>query len=247
MLYMAIDTETRTSRRGLLAAALGGLGGLVLAKLGHPDPAAAANGDPVLVGAAHTGTSETSISTTTGPGLRGANTTDTPSTFSSSSYNTGLVGTAGATGAGGAIGEISSNTDETGVYGFSDVSPASVGVWGDTWQGIGVQGIGDFGVAGYGDAVGVYAEANSTNAFALMTAGKIRFNGRSGKTTITSGRIYRDVTIPGMTSSSYVIATLQTRKSGYSVECVVSYSGKFRVFLNRTATSTMYFSYLVIN
>jgi hypothetical protein len=119
-------------------------------------------------------------------------------------------------------------------------------VWGDTWGGVGVQGTGDLAVAGFGDSIGLYGAATSPAAYALLTDGKIKFNGRSGRTTISPNHLYRDVSISGMTSSSVVIATLQSRKAGYHVECVISYTGKFRIFINKTSTSTIYFSYLVI-
>jgi len=265
---MAIDGESRTSRRSLLAAALGGLGGLVVSRLGRPDAVAALDGAPALLGTANTSTTETSFENTdtgeaslkglhadgigvsgesaTGTAVRGASTDDTSSDFLAQSYRSGVIGTAGDLGVAGDIGGVALNTDEVGAYGFSDVSPASVGVWGDTWGGVGVQGTGDLAVAGFGDSVGLYGAATSPAAYALLTDGKIKFNGRSGRTTISPNHLYRDVSISGMTSSSVVIATLQTRKAGYHVECVVSYTGKFRIFINKTSTGTIYFSYLVI-
>jgi hypothetical protein len=314
---MAIDSEARTSRRGLLAAALGGLGGLVVAKLGRPDSVAAADGGNALLGTANTSTTETSFentdagdtslgaihtdgtairgdvtggtailagangsgtgvsaSSTSGTGVNavsgsgfavsaGSNTSsgvwgssndDTPSTFAAGSYRSGVVGSAGDQGIPGQAGGISSNTDEVGVYGFSDISSASTGVWGDSWQGVGVLGTGDYGLEGsgrygvvaYGDVAALYGAANSPAAYALYTSGKIRFANRSGKTAITSGHVYKDVAISGMTTSSVVIASLVTHRTGYTVESVVSYAGKFRLYLNKTATSTIYFSFLVI-
>ena len=69
----------------------------------------------------------------------------------------------------------------------------------------------------------------------------------SGRTSITSGHQYKDVLVTGMTTSSWVLVTLGTYKSGYSVAAAISYAGKFRMYLNKSATSTMYFSYIVIN
>jgi hypothetical protein len=68
---MAIDTlETVTpatgvrTRRALLTAALGGLGGLFAARLGAPDTAAAAAGGPFVLGAANSaGTANSSLTT----------------------------------------------------------------------------------------------------------------------------------------------------------------------------------------
>jgi hypothetical protein len=52
------------SRRVLLTAALGGLGGLLASRLGAPGPAAAAAGGPLVLGAANSaGTSDTSLTT----------------------------------------------------------------------------------------------------------------------------------------------------------------------------------------
>jgi hypothetical protein len=50
-----------------------------------------------------------------------------------------------------------------------------------------------------------------------------------------------------MTSGADVIATLRTRRTGYYIAAVASYTGKFRLYLNKTATSKTYFNYLVLN
>ena len=42
------------------------------------------------------------------------------------------------------------NIDSIGVYGFSDDDVSSAGVWGDTFQGVGVAGTGDWGMLGVG-------------------------------------------------------------------------------------------------
>jgi hypothetical protein len=268
---MAIDTETRASRRNILAAALGGLGGLLAGRLGSPEYAAADTGDPAVLGHQNTANSYTSFENTTdapgvpslygahstsgigvvgtsysGPAVNGESTThvgilgrsglSTPSTFPDSSYRAGVSGAAGDT-ANQAV-----NTDETGVYGFSDISPYSVGVWGDSIQGAGVIGTGAYGVVGAGP-VGVRA----MGATALWTTGKLVFQGRSGHATVTAGHYYKDVAISGMTTTASVIATLRTRKAGYYIAAAVAYNGKLRLFLNKTATSNIGFNYLVMN
>ena len=165
-----------------------------------------------------------------------------------STHRTGVFGVAGSAGTEGAVGGIAKNTDQTGVYGFSDMTTDAAGVWGDSWQGAGVSGTGDYGVAGRGDTVGLYGATfpGSPGAYALYTDGRIRFAGRSGHASITKGHAYKDVPITGMTSASDVIVTLRTYKSGYSVAAAVPYAGKFRLYLNKSATSTLSFSYLVI-
>jgi len=94
--------------------------------------------------------------------------------------------------------------------------------------------------------VGVYAKAATPAGTALYTNGKIKFYGRSGRTYVTAGHNYRDVTIAGMTTSSAVIATLQTNRTGFYVQSVISYSGKFRLYLNKIAPGATWFSYIVI-
>ena len=166
----------------------------------------------------------------------GATNSTLPSTFPSGSYRSGIVGSAGD------VTSIATNTHESGVYGFSDISGNSTGGWGDSGQGIGVVGTGDWGVLGVGNVA-----VRATGTIALQTTGRLVFSGRSGHKYVAAGRSYVDVAIGGMTSGSDVIATLRTRKSGYYVSAVVSYSGKFRLFLNKTATSKIYFNYLVLN
>ena len=164
-----------------------------------------------------------------------------------STHRTGVFGISGSAGTEGDPGGIALNTDQVGVYGFSDMTADAAGVWGDSWQGAGVSGTGDYGVAGRGDTVGLYgATFGSAGAYALYTDGRIRFGGRSGHSSITKGHAYRDVTVAGMTSACDVLVTLRTYKAGYSVAAAVPYAGKFRMYLNKSATSTLYFSFLVI-
>lgn len=307
---MAIDQEARTSRRGILAAALGGAGALIASRLGSPTGAQAANGDPAVLGQANTSTAVTSFQNTqassvtlkaintdgdaiqaevtdghaiqasasgigsgvnavgssgsaivasnsgaTWPALMVNNSYATPTTFPDGSFSTGVMAVAGNQGVAGDPGAIAANTDETGVYGFSNTSDVSNGLWGDSWDGTGVYGTGSWGVygAGYdgvtgvGSHIGVHAQAASATAYALWTDGRIRFNGRSGRTYITSGHHYKDVVVSGMTTSSWVLVTLGTYRSGYYVAAAISYAGKFRMYLNKSATSTIYFSYIVMN
>jgi len=188
--------------------------------------------------------------------IRGDSAWDTPTTnFNVPSRKTAILGFLGST-LNAAI-----NTDETGIYGFADLSSNSTGVWGDSSQGVGVTGTGDWGVYGEGrvgvyghgtygvygsGTTGVYARAATASATALYTNGKIVFACRSGRSYVGSGHNYRDVAISGMTSSSAVIATLQTNRAGFYVQSVISYAGKFRIYLNKTAPGTTYFSYIVI-
>lgn len=288
---MSVDPSTPRSRRAILASALGGLGAVVAARLVKPEAASAAPGDAVLVDAAHTGTGTTGITSTTtgaaiagtgggqgvtgssaeGVGVWGASTDTAVSPFADPSHRTGVVGI------GGDATNMAPNTDETGVYGWSDdvsQSSATTGVWGDSFNGTGVYATGYWGVYAFGhvsvtgDAdstgTGVYgfagssaapnppthvavaATAGSTAETALQVSGKVKFS-RSGRTYIASGSYARKITMAGVTASSYVIATLQTRRTGVYVHAVVPGTGYFYIYLNKAVTATTYVGYLVIN
>ena len=288
---MAIDTETRASRRNILVAALGGLGGLLAGRLGSPEPARATNGDPALLGTPNTSTTETSFENTddnetslkgnhtlAGKGVEAAvggagfglyataSATGGRAVYASSLDKAGVTGLStassplthvpgenvGVLGAAGDLTNISPDVSETGVYGFCDTSaPYAAGVWGDSFQGIGVAGTGDWGVLGAGyvgvRALGTYGVVTS-GTIALHTTGKLVFSGRSGHAYyVHAGHYYVDVPVSGMTSGADVIATLRTRKAGYYIAAVVSYAGKFRLYLNKTTSTGIRFNYLVLN
>ena len=59
---MAIDSVTPRTRRAIIMAGLGGVAATVAGALGRPAQALAADGDPVLIGAANSASSATSIS-----------------------------------------------------------------------------------------------------------------------------------------------------------------------------------------
>jgi hypothetical protein len=80
----------------------------------------------------------------------------------------------------------------------------------------------------------------------LNVTGKAKFS-RSGRTSIASGQYARKITMAGVTTSSYVIATLQTRRTGVYVHAVVPGTGYFYIYLNKAVTATTYVGYLVIN
>ena len=51
----------------------------------------------------------------------------------------------------------------------------------------------------------------------------------------------------GVTGSSYIIATLQTRRAGVYVHAVVPAAGYFTIYLNKIVTGGTAVGYLVIN
>jgi len=161
-------------------------------------------------------------------------------------------------------------TDGTGVWGFSSnatgtgvYGEGSTGVWG--FGGWGVFGASDAtgtgvygfsgatvpgapahtGVFGYSDSgYGVYARAATGTA--LYVNGKAGFS-RSGKVAITAGHSSVAKSLAGVTTSSLIIAVLQTAKGGYYLVAAVPAAGKFTVYLNKAAVSTMYVAYFVVN
>jgi hypothetical protein len=175
----------------------------------------------------------------------------------------------------GSTSTAATNTDETGIYGYADTSYAAAGVWGDSPQGVGVVATGDWGAYAFGlstalvgDAtaagvgvygftgdvdipappagIGVYARAASNAQVALQVQGKVKFS-RSGRTSIGSTSTSKIVSMSGVTTSSYIIATLQTSVSGVYVRAVVPASGSFRIYLSKAPGKTVYVGYLVIN
>jgi hypothetical protein len=80
----------------------------------------------------------------------------------------------------------------------------------------------------------------------LHVNGRVRFN-RAGKASMSATQASKAITKAGVTSSSYVIATLQTPVSGVFVRAVVPAAGKFTIYLSKAPGKTVYIGYLVIN
>ncbi len=172
---MSTDAPIR-SRRAVLGAALGGAAAVAAQSLASPLSAAAASGDPALIGAANTGDATTSFENTdagetslaavhagagigleatsvTGPAIRAISSDATPrdpDTGPDPSHRNGVYAAVGDTT------DASTVTDEAGVYGFADVSIGSVGVVGESLQGVGVIGLGDTGTIGFGAQNGLF-------------------------------------------------------------------------------------------
>jgi hypothetical protein len=217
------------------------------------------------------GTSATAV------GVFGRSLDTTPSDFAPGSFRAGVRGTSGddsnmavnqdETGVYGyssvstwSNGVWGDSTDGTGVYGTGANGLYGDGYWGV--YGFGVTGvIGDadstgVGVYGFsGDAsipepavkgVGVYAKAATTTQTALYVDGKARFS-RSKRVSIGASKTSLKVTMGGVTTSSYILATLQTSVSGCYVRAVVPASGYFTIYLSKAPGKTAYIGYLVIN
>jgi hypothetical protein len=165
---------------------------------------------------------------------------------------TGVVGTGswGVYGTGGAIGVIGTASSVTnGVYGFSgDDNPflqplAAAGVLGTGGAG---GGVGVRGHAATGGLYGVLATAASSTQYALYVSGKVHFS-RSGRVSMASTATSKKVVLAGVTTSSFVVATLQTSISGCSVRAVVPATGSFTIYLSKAPGKTAAVGYVVMN
>ena len=251
------DESTPRSRRALLAAAAGGAAALA-AQAALPLTAMAADGDPVLIGAPNLATATTHINnnadasdafhaTSVGLGI---------AVFGQSSQSSGVRGIS----VDGLEAATANVTTYTGVYGWSPAYPdengVGTGVWGDSpdW---GVFGTGFVGVYGYAESgIGVIGESGSTStpaiiAFgatasspALEVQGKVKFN-RAGRKTIGAGKSTLVVTMAGVTTTSKILAVLNSNRSGRYVRAVVASTGKFTIYLNSSVSSSTYVAYFV--
>lgn len=244
---MASDPNEPRSRRALLAAAAGGAAAFAVTAT-IPLTAAAADGDPVLVGADHDGTQETSL-VVTSP-------VDDPQ-VAFRGHNVG-ADAAGVIGSAGDETEIDEDTPFTGVYGWSEADPVEFlgsGVWGSSPDSgvvgtgsVGVLGLGSSGVVGVGDSGGVGIEAVGFTGtdYALNVDGKVHFR-RSGRASIGTGKSSVKVTLPGTTSQSRVFALLHSNRSNRWVRAVVPTTGSFTVYLNASMTSATWVAWFVID
>ena len=154
---------------------------------------------------------------------------------------------------GDSVGVVAFNESNVAVYGtaFNFPEPPTGGEIGVL--GVGPHtGVGVYGFAGDGtppvppSGIGVYARSLLTTEYALYVQGKARFS-RSAKTSIGSTATSKKVTMAGVTSSSYVVATMQTNVSGLYVRAVVCATGSFTIYLSKAPGKTVYVGYLVIN
>ena len=135
-----------------------------------------------------------------------------------------------------------------GVYGFAGDQailepPASTGVVGMAGAG---GGTGVRGHAAFGATTGVWASAFSSSQTALYVGGKLKLS-RSGRVSVGSTSTSKKVTMGGVTTASYVIATLQTNVSGLYVRAVVPTTGSFTIYLSKAPGKTVVVGYVVVN
>jgi hypothetical protein len=153
-----------------------------------------------------------------------------------------------------------SDTSLSGVFGYSVAGDGETifgtGVWGDSPD-IGVYGSGGVGVYGAGDGgIGVFGDGGTTGTglygyskagTGLYVSGKVALATRSGRLAVAAGKtsVYKNVT--GVTSSSIVIAVLQTTETGTWVRAAVAATGKFTVYFNKALPSSSVVGWLILN
>ena len=226
---MTASTDTKpaatksSSRRALLAGALGGIGAVAAGAMAKVSPVRA-EGEAIVVGGEYTtATSATTIinsangnavlqalNTTSGVGVIGTSGTYTGVYGSSNSY----IGVRGSSSSGrgveafsltstgllGSSGTTPPAKPKTGVFGYANQDSSSKGVWGFS-----------------GTGVGVYAQANKAG-YALQTNGRIKASKVSGVKTIGAG--LTSVTLnPGVkvSNASFVLLTPRVNLSGRDI------------------------------
>jgi hypothetical protein len=248
---MSTRQNAPRSRRAFLTAAAGAAGAAAITALDRPSLVRAGVDGDVVLGAANTSASTTSITisanasnvleahgvseeaviaatnTDVGAGVRGEATT-----------GAGVLGVAPS-----GNGVEGSATTGTGVLGVSEEGSGVIGHI--TLSGDGVHGH-SFATAG----VGVRASAEAGTALAVD--GKARFS-RSGRVAIPGGAATVDVDLSakgGLGGTPLCFANLVTHRPGIHVEAVranVPSTGRIRIYLNKAVPATTYVVWLVLS
>jgi hypothetical protein len=229
----------RRTRRQLLAGGTGALAAVLTAEaLVRPAPAAATNGDNVILGQNNTETRTTNISNSTG---------DIVLVGASTGSGTGLLGTT-ASGSGSGVAGINSGAGN-GVFGNVHNSGAS-GVYGQNdGTGFGVAGRAAAGVGTLGDSAGgVGVWASSQHGTALKVTGTAQFS-RSGVLTIAAGKSSATQTGVKLTPASLVLATVQQDGPGVWVRSAVPNvaTSSFTVHLSKAVPARTRVAWFVVN
>ncbi|MEX2238738.1 MAG: hypothetical protein WEB00_14540 [Dehalococcoidia bacterium] len=255
---MEIAKATK-DRRGFLAAALGGVAGLLAGRIAQPQTVHAVEEFVVLGGAAadNTAVGMTEIVAASGEacGLAGQFYDATNSLRSAGLRGVGVAGGFGLWGEGdvgvNAIGSgfgVLAQSPETAVRAYG-----ATGVSGESPDGIGVHAIAGYGgvaleaEAGFG--IGVRATADLEGGSALVVDGVSLFLKRSGKVNINAGASSKTVNAAPIYTQSLVLATIQGDVAGLFVRGVKLSpgAGTFTLHLNKPAPSTVKVGWFIVN
>jgi len=230
--------EVRRSRRSLLAAAAAGAAGAAAASLGAAAPVAAADSGSFTLGTANDATLMTQLTTTSA-------TNNALAVWTTGSGTAVLVHS--ATGAGiDSVGRI-------GVLAHGNATgPDAWTVFG-LWAQVDHFGNGPAIVAQHGPNglmppvnTAIFANVSNKAHHGIQAYGGISLPDRSGKAKIAANKTSVAISVPGITSANFAIATLATNKSGVYVRAVVCGSGKITVYLNAKSSTVTYVSWLVL-
>ena len=247
-------TDAPRSRRLFLAAAAGAAAATAASALDPRSAVRAGVDGDVVLGAANTTTTTTSISIT-------ANNADV-FRVTGVAENAAIMGLNTDVGAG-VRGEHAGVDEAAGGTGVLGVSPNGTGVEGS--GGVGVAGISEegTGVLGHitlsGDGVhghsfataGVGVRASAEAGIALVVDGRAKFS-RSGRATVPAGASHVDVDLTakgGLGGTPLCFANVMTRRPGVHVETVrpnSPSSGKLRISLNQAVPGSTFVAWLVL-
>ena len=271
--HVSAGGSARRTRRQLLTAGTGALAAVLTAEaLARPAPAAATDGNPVILGTDNTTTNGTSITNdlpgnnafalegaaygaTTAVGLSGVSDSGTGVSGAATSgdgvhgFSTSGNGVFGASGTGVGVSGTCAGGLGVGVTGNGGDTGVrgtggSFGVQGSTITGA---GFGVTGVATAATGVGVVAE-NSGGGNALLVSGKAAFS-RSGVLTVAAGKSSATQTGVALTKASLLLATLQQDRAGVWVRSAVPKvtANSFTVHLSKPVPARTTVAWFVVN
>ena len=256
--------RTKLGRRALLAAGAAGVAAAAVRAVAAPAGVAAADHDALKIGVTNTSSKETALDAPSSGGLRVVSVPgDGIQGASQASGKSGVLGYhAHASGnaiwghntASGARGGLGSGS--RGVYGLCP-SKEGAGVRGDNThpdgsavfgynsahQLAGALGMGSLSTALYGSA------PFDAEHWALVVDGRAAFS-RSGLLTVAKNKSSVSAAPVGViTTSTTVLATLQTNRAGVYIQAAVasSASGKITIFLNKKVTAATKVAYFILN
>ena len=234
----------------MLGAAAAGAGAAASLAGGSLAEAAPDRGSAVQLGKSNSANATTQVITKGGDGLKGQ---------TSATNHSGIVGFDTSSGTGG-HGVYGNSIHGDGVLGISKNKTGVVGQ-GSSVNQSGVAGIdistttgghGLFGQSQHGDALyatssnGVAVRGQSAHGLALHVEGRAKF-AQSGVATVPSGHKTANVSVPGLTSSNIVLATIQNPQDGLFIEGAAAGSGSFTITLSGSTESNIKVGWLVLD